>query len=66
MIKEGDNIVVVTFFATKPSKKGVTRQFLITKPSKKVTEVVVFFFFATTEPQQNETRRQLCTVIKIK
>jgi len=32
-IKEGDNIVAVTFFVTKPQKKGGRRHFLAAKPS---------------------------------
>jgi hypothetical protein len=43
-IDEGDDIAVITFFATKPQKKGGGRHFLAAKPSKKVAANVVLFF----------------------
>jgi hypothetical protein len=46
-IEEGDDIAAVTFSQQNHQKSC---HFLVAKPLKKVTEVVVFFLFITTEP----------------
>jgi len=46
-----DDITAITFFIAKP-QKNANYHFVVAKPSKKVTKVVVSFFFATMEPRK--------------
>jgi len=61
-IEEGDDIATVTFFAAKPPKKGVGRQFLTTKPLKKVTEAIFVFF--SLQRNHNQTKLEGDSVLQ--